>query len=549
MGKGIRVRIAVVLAVLFFGVSLPTLFAEEQDTYALSIIHTNDTHAHLDTIANRVTAVKWLREIRPDALLLDAGDVFQGTLYFHAFKGQADVKFMNIMKYDAMTFGNHEFDLGATKEGHDALVNFVKAAKFPFVSANVDFSKDPKFHRLFYDRIVTKPKRGKIYRGIVKKKNGERIGIFGLTTKKTVNMSSPAPIEFENYLEEAEKAVQDFEEMGVNKIIVLSHLGYDDGDVNDVTLAKRVQGIDVIVGGHTHTTLKKPVVIRKDAAGKEKEPTVIVQTGSRNTNIGLLDVEFNREGVVKNVDGGLFPVADFPSDRKASKLLKKYKEKVDDVADDDIGLKLKKPLANPRLGDGDRTSVRSNETILGNLITDGMLQAAKKEDREVSLALLNGGGIRSEIDAGPVTTGDVIKVLPFSDSLVITELAGADLKKIFEMSVRNVPRENSGFLHIAGGKIEFDSSKQAGERVKNVYVKKGRGFVEVEDDAVYKIVTNSYLARGGEGYEPFAESYKAGKMVDLGITDWENFREYLSQLENVPNKVDGRVVDVRKKKK
>ncbi|MDQ7862134.1 metallophosphoesterase [Peribacillus frigoritolerans] len=131
-------------------------------------MHTNDTHAHLDNVAKRVTAVKEVRKSKPQALLVDAGDVFSGTLYFNEFKGQADLRFMNLMKYDVMTFGNHEFDLGSSAEGHQDLADFIKGAKFPFVSSNVDFSKDDKFKGLFSDLISSKPEQGKIYNGIVK---------------------------------------------------------------------------------------------------------------------------------------------------------------------------------------------------------------------------------------------------------------------------------------------------------------------------------------------------------------------------------------------
>ena len=103
-------------------------------------MHTNDTHAHLDNIAKKATAIKEVRARKPNALLIDAGDVLSGTLYFNEFKGQADLEFMNLMEYDVMTFGNHEFDLGSSAEGHKALADFIKGANFPFVSSNVDFS-------------------------------------------------------------------------------------------------------------------------------------------------------------------------------------------------------------------------------------------------------------------------------------------------------------------------------------------------------------------------------------------------------------------------
>ena len=118
--------------------------------------------------------------------------------------------------------------LGSSPEGHQALADFINGAEFPFVSANVDFSNDDKFNGLFNDFITEEIENGQIYNGIIKEVNGEKVGIFGLTTEETVDISSPGSIAFENYIEEAEKAVEAFEAQGVNKIIALTHIGYDD---------------------------------------------------------------------------------------------------------------------------------------------------------------------------------------------------------------------------------------------------------------------------------------------------------------------------------
>lgn len=531
------------------------LLANTDDAFGafdLSIIHTNDTHGSLDNGAKRVAAIKSIKAENPDALLLDAGDVFQGTLYFNEFHGQADLQIMNLVGYDAMTFGNHEFDLGSTPEGHQALADFIKAAKFPFVSANVDFSGDDKFTGLFSDLISSDPANGKIYQGIVKEINGEKVGIFGLTTDETASVSSPGKVKFENYIAEAEKAVKAFEGMGVNKIIALTHIGYDDNAAidNDLTLAKKVEGIDIIVGGHTHTTLKEPVVVEKDEKGAAKDPTVIVQTGANNTNVGSLNVEFDDSGIVKKAEGKLLAVADYPADAEAAKVLEQYAAKVKELSEQEIGVTLTKALDNPRLGDGETSgiSVRNHETVLGNLITDGMLAKAKQYNEKTVMALQNGGGIRAAIDAGPVTTGEVIKVLPFGNTLAIMDITGADLKKAFEISFAQYPGENGGFLHVAGGKVEYDSTKPAGQRIVNVYVKNADGtFTPVDDQQTYTVALNAFTAQGGDGYDVFAKLYAAGKVKDLGLSDWENFRDYLISLgNNVPTEIEGRIVDVAK---
>lgn len=169
-------------------------------------MHSNDTHSNVDNatnninVAKKMTAIKSVRAEKPSALLLDAGDVFSGTLYFNEFKGLADLEFMNLAGYDAMTFGNHEFDVGT-----EVLSNFVKGASFPFVSANVDFTNDANLKSRFHNGLTTdNPKSGEIYNGIIKVVNGEKIGIFGLTTEETSVISSPGDgVVFKNYITEA----------------------------------------------------------------------------------------------------------------------------------------------------------------------------------------------------------------------------------------------------------------------------------------------------------------------------------------------------------
>lgn len=511
-------------------------------------MHSNDTHANLANIARKVTAVKEVRAKKPNALLLDAGDVFSGTLYFNEFKGQADLAFMNLMKYDVMTFGNHEFDLGATPEGHQALVDFIKGSQFPFVSSNVDFSKDTKFTGLFTDLISSEPQNGKIYNGIIKEMNGEKVGIFGLTTAETKDISSPGSIAFEDYITEAKKAVKAFEDKGVNKIIALTHIGYDDNPAydNDQILAKSVEGIDVIVGGHSHTQLDKPVVVDKNIAGQAKATALIVQAYQYNDYLGTLDVTFNNKGVVVAHNGALLKVADYVEDAQALATLKPFKDKVEELSNTETGATASIALDNPRTGgDNTKPSVRKNETPLGNLITDGMLKKAKQYNNNVIMALQNGGGIRAGINQGPITVGEVITVLPFGNTLATMSLTGKELKEALEVSVGQYPAENGGFLHVSGAKVEFDSSKAKGQRIVKVSYMDGQGeYVEIQDNVTYTIATNAFTAKGGDGYDVFKKAYEEGRVADLGLSDWENLAEHITSLGTVNPKVEGRVVDV-----
>ncbi|WP_082252930.1 5'-nucleotidase C-terminal domain-containing protein [Bacillus sp. FJAT-27251] len=501
--------------------------------YELTIMHTNDTHAHLDTVAKRITAIKEVRDENANTLLLDAGDVFSGTLYFNNYLGLADLEFMNLAGYDAMTLGNHEFDSGTS-----VLANFVKDAQFPIVSANVNFKKDKNIKKYTHDRIASKPQDGNIYKGIVKEVNGEKIGIFGLTTAETVDISSPGPdVEFTDYIEEAKNAVQAFEKQGINKVIALTHIGLNDGGGdNDLTLAEEVDGIDVIVGGHTHVELKQPMVV--DAG---KEPTVIVQANEYNKFLGTVDVVFDKNGKVIEHAGKLLKIEDYQDDAKAAKILnEKYKPAVDEM---------KKRVVGTTMSDliGGNPPARIAETNLGNLITDGMLDKAKTINPNTVIALQNGGGIRTSIPAGEFTLAKVLEVMPFGNALGIMQLTGSEIKAALEHSVRLAPTANGGFLQVSGLKFTYDSSLPAGQRVQTVEVKgDGANFAPLNPDKTYTVATNIFTAKGGDGYEIFAKAYSEGRVSEPGFVDWEVFTEYVYAQENrtVNPQVEGRIIDL-----
>lgn len=519
-------------------------------TFNLSLMHTNDTHAHLDNVAKRITAIKEVRAKKPDALLLDAGDVFSGTLYFNEFRGQADLEFMNLADYDLMTFGNHEFDLGSSPEGHQALADFVKKADFPFVSSNVDFSQDANMKELTNNKIPIRAKDSNIYPAVIKRVNQERVGFIGLTTEETADIASPENVKFNNYIESAQKAVKALERRGVNKVVAITHLGYDDNPQydNDLELAKYVDGIDVIVGGHSHTTLAEPVVVDKDEDDKKKDAsTVIVQAYQYGDFLGTLDVEFNKKGEVIGQTGKLIEVKTKTDDPEAAELLKKYSSKIEELKNTPTGGEAVNALENPR-SSTDGPSVRSNETELGNLITDGMLDKAKELNPNVSIALQNGGGIRAPIDAGPITYGDVLTTLPFGNTLATMKLTGAEIKTALEHSVSQSPKESGGFLHVSGMKFTYVSTKAAGSRVLSMEVKNADGsYTAIDTAKEYVIATNAFTAKGGDGFTVFANAYSQGRVTDLGLSDWENLRDYVAKLKTVDPKVEGRIVDVAKK--
>ena len=520
------------------------------DDFSLALLHTNDTHASLDNAPKRATAIKERRaayraEGTP-SLLLDAGDVFSGSLYFNEFKGQADLKLMNYMKYDMMTFGNHEFDLGDQDQGA-ALQAFVAGADFPFITANVDFSKNPLFNGMQKKTITSGPEDGRIYQGVIKKINGEEVGFFGLTTEETVGISSPGTVAFSNYIKSAQATVDKFKARGINKIVALTHIGYDDNSEidNDPLLAQNVDGIDVIIGGHTHTNLTKPVLIPASEETKKKEPTVIAQASQYSEFLGDVNVTFDYKGKVKSYSGSTIEVKPYAADPGAAAILKPYADKITAIKNQEVGVNIVSALPNPRTGGTNTVSVRNSETALGNLITDGMLAKAKSINPETVIAVQNSGGIRAAIDAGPLTTGEILTTLPFGNTLALVTMNGSQLKDLFEISVGLAPLENGGFLQVSGMKLEYDGSKAKGQRVTKMTITKDGGVEEAIDPAkTYTVATNAFTAKGSDFLTPFEDAYNSGRVQDLGLSDWETFRDYAISKKTIDYKIEGRILNV-----
>lgn len=517
-----------------------------KDDFSIGLMHTNDTHANLDKAPKRATVIKELRaayraEGKP-SLLLDAGDVFSGSLYFNKFLGQADLELMNYMKYDMMTFGNHEFDLGET-ENNIALKNFVTKAKFPFITANVDFSKNESFNGLQKKTITAGPEKGQIYQGIIKEYKGQKIGFFGLTTEETADIASPGTVAFANYITSAKAAVKKLEDRGVNKIVALTHIGFDDNEAvdNDQLLARNVDGIDVIVGGHSHTKLEKPVVVDETIVPGKTEPTIIAQAYQYGDFLGNLDLTFDYKGKLTEYNGSLIDVAKAAEDARAAEILKPYADQITELKNEEVGANIVNELVNPR----GEVSVRNSETALGNLITDGMLKKAKEYNAETVIAMQNGGGIRAAINAGPLTVGEVLTTLPFGNTLATVKLTGQEIKDLLEISVGVAPIENGGFLHVSGMKFEYSSKLAKGNRVTKMEVNNGGTFETIDPAKTYVIATNAFTAKGGDGLTPFEVAYKAGRVTDLGLSDWENLRDFTKSLGEVNYNIEGRIVDTK----
>jgi len=520
--------------VLKAGLALGGLgFVRAQGGFTLTLVHTNDTHAHLEPmeltlsgkkvrvggVAQRVAFFDRLRAGRRNLLFLDAGDVFQGTLYFNQYRGLADRYFMHRMLYRVMALGNHEFDLGP-----GPLADFLKGARFKVVSANVDVSAEPRLKDLFAPYAVVQV-------------GEERVGVIGLTTPDTKEIANPGPtVAFLDPYESAQKAVYELLAKGVNKIVVLSHLGYGE----DLKLARRLVGAQVIVGGHSHTLLGSfphpelrpagpyPTVV-KNPEGKD---VLVVQAWEWGKVVGLLEVTFAPTGELLAYKGQalLMTPEVAPEDFFAKEALLAYAQPVMALMGQVIA-EAKVDLV------GERAIVRKRESNLGNLIADGMVW--KTRGAGVQIALQNGGGIRASIPKGPITVGKVYEVLPFGNTLVVMDLKGKEILAALENGVSQWEQGAGRFLQVSGLRYAFDLARPAGSRVVRVEVKTEKGFAPLDLEATYRVVVNNFIANGGDGFTVLKEAQ--GYRVDTGFSDAESFMDYLKELKVVEAQVEGRI--------
>lgn len=528
------------------------LAAKEDALFAMTLMHVNDTHAHLETVAQRITAIKEVRKEVADSILLDAGDVFSGTLFFNKYLGHADLEFMNYIGYDAMVFGNHEFD-----KGPEVLADFIKEADFPFVSSNIDFSTEPAISSLVAEQALSESAEdGKIYDAIVLDVGGEKVGVFGLTTEDTKFLASPGEnIKFENYITQAEQTVQLLQNAGINKIIALTHLGHE----FDKVLAESVDGIDVIVGGHSHTNVPAPVVFRADS-----EPTLVVQGEDYGKYLGRLDLEFSDTGVLTKWNGRLLAASAYTADPTAVEMLKPFQDGIAEIQRQIIG-------KTDVLLDGERTSVRVKETNLGDLMADGMRKKVmsipefQAMDVKGFVAIQNGGGIRASIKKtaagktdGDITLGELLTMMPFGNNLTALRMTGQEIVDALENGVSGIETGQGRFPQVSGMRFYYDTTKQPevldangvetqeGKRIIKVEIKNDNGkFSAIDLNAYYFVATNSFMANGGDFYRSMKQAKDSGRQHEMNIVDYEVFWEYLTELGTVTQGTEGRIIDLK----
>ena len=501
--------------VMTFSLAVTANAAEEtaQDLNGdIVILHTNDVHGAIAGYA-KVAALKDAYEARGAyVLLMDAGDFIQGDPTVSTSEGATAVELMNLAGYDVVSLGNHEFDYG-----YQNLKDLEADADFAIVDANVLYNGRVAFE----DNLVfTAP-------------DGTKIGVFGLDTPETATKAHPAKIQGVTFLagedlyDCAQEQVDALTAEGCEYIICLGHLGIDDESAGNrsIDLLENVDGIDVFIDGHSHST-RADLLDATDGTGMVGN-TMVTSTGTKLESIGVVTID--AEGVITT---STTPVADLTAEDAdvAARAAAIQKE-----IDDEYGTVFAKTevALNGEREPGNRTE----ETNLGDLITDALVWGAEREGTEVDAAVTNGGGIRASIAAGDITKKDINTVLPFGNTLSIVQVTGAELLEALEASTYCTPTSIGGFPQVSGIEFTVDTTKayDQGELYpgSTYYGPKSIQRVTIETvggepfdaNATYTIATNDFMAAGGDTYYAFAA---ASVNYDLGLSMDEVVMDYIT---------------------
>jgi 2',3'-cyclic-nucleotide 2'-phosphodiesterase (5'-nucleotidase family) len=499
---------------------------------SLLILHTNDIHAHIlpfqdpkgATVGGAAARARLIAKLRASAartLLLDAGDVFQGTPLYNFFRGVPDYRSMSAMRYDAGAFGNHELD-----DGPAAWLRTRAEARFPILTANVFVAGDSAWANSL--PLVLGPVRkgakwvggarvaeGAPLRRItdpytIQDVGGVKVGILGLTTKDVVSIVSRSrnpgvavsdPIAVAAVLVPEIRKRADF-------VIALTHIGVD----QDKILAARVPGIDLIVGGHSHTYLWQAVFVRNGNANGY-HGTAIVQAGRWGDRLGVIGLAVGPRGI-RSLTYALVPVIPAEGeDRAIAGMLQPFR--------DSIATMMDKPVfqSPERVG---TSGLEEGDTPLGNFVADAILDTGRGD-----IGLINSGGIRAPLPQGKVTVGDVYTVLPFDNTVVVIPMKGWQVRELFDFVARRVGKR--GFAQISGAQFLIRRGRASDIRVDGK---------PLESNRTYRVATIDYLYGGGDGYTQFE---KAGPAEATGVFTRDAAIDFLERNVSYEFKRRGRI--------
>lgn len=472
----------------------------------LILLHTNDSHGSVlpvDSIgglAERATFIRQVREQNPYVLLVDAGDINTGQPLSNMADAHPDILAYNAMGYDAVTVGNHEFDKPV-----EILLAQMKLATFPFITSNVKWEGKP----LGTDFLI-------------KEINGIKIGVFGVVTKYTQSLSVQAgSVVFEDEVETAQRIVKLFKDKKVDVIIGLTHLGFTETTPDFVTsrkLAAQVDGLDILVDGHSHSYLDKPERINN---------TWIVSANQSGRYVG--------EGKLIVKDGRLTDfiwkpvlVKGFAPDSNLNVILQPFI----DAANQDLGTVVGIATEAYPLFQGKQNIARYGESALGDLIADALKWKADNVSKSpVDFAVTNSGGIREGLPKGEIKKVNVLTTLPFSNMLEVIEIKGSDVRRLFDFQASVTPG-NGAFAQVSA-------------EVRVVYNKETHDVAQltiqgkpVIDSLTYRIAICDYIAAGKDGYDVL------GKITNRETTSLlmsEAVADYIKMKGTITPRTDGRI--------
>jgi len=433
----------------------------------LVLLHTNDYHGSIlpnggrGGLAEVAAFVKAIKAVNPQVLLLDAGDINTGSALSNMFDAEPDILGHNIIGFDAVTFGNHEFD-----KDQEKLDRQIEIAEFPFVSSNIK-RKDGTFLG------------GNQY--IIKDYDNFSVGIFGITTLRTRVIASPdSSLVFVNEIDAARDVVDILRNVeNVDIVIGITHMGdvkETEDHITSIELANVVEGIDIIIDGHSHSFFNVP---------KRAGNTWIVTANEwgKYVGYGKLTVQGG-----KLADFIWTPVAIGP-DPEVTAMLKPYIEKASATLKEVIGEAAETFVFGNRL-------TRYQETTVGNMVTDANVWYFKNvSNLQIDFAFHNGGNIRAELPRGPVTQEKILTILPFDNYLYIVSMKGSGIIELFDF-IATIPQGNGGFPQFSSD-VRFTIDKTTGAGVIRDLTIAGE---KVDPDRIYRFCTNDYILGGGDGY-------------------------------------------------
>lgn len=498
--------------------------AAEGSVQPVTIMHTNDVHGRLEENAGNNTLgmakLKTAKDALAPTLMIDVGDVFQGLPISNYSEGRQMAKVLNEVGYDAMVVGNHEFDFG-----YDVAMEYKDLLNFPILSANTYKDGQPVFEA-----------------STVVERNGQKFAIIGLTTPETAVKTHPKNVEgvtFEEPLKTAKAEIDRLKDQQIDVYVVAGHLGIDEttptewrGDYVAKELDKAYSDKNIVfLDGHSHTESEQRF-------GK----VLYAQTGNYLNNVGEVTVDVTDPEKSTAVLHSYASLSVYEPNAAIAALVQAAKDEFD-VANSEVLIP-----NNTIFFNGQRENVRTRETNLGNLIGDAMWAYGQEGFSEpTDFAMMNGGGIRENIEAGPITRGHIIAVLPFGNSISQIKVKGSQIKEMFEYSVRSDAQKdaegniitdeegqpllgaNGGFLHISKSvKFYYDSNKRGsteekvGERVLQIeiYNRKTQEFEKLDTNKTYNMATNDFLAAGGDGYDMLGGSREEGPSLDSVLINY-----------------------------